>query len=225
MYCAKCGGLIDEGALFCPKCGQATPRVSESLPVVTPLSPPPSVSAASGYAPPPVALTPAVMTPHVTRPYAGFWLRVVAHLIDAAILGAIFFALFIPVAMFTGLGAAMSSFHPGVVDPEEVRQLMGGGFILGIMAAGMVGLAGGWLYYAMMESSAWEATVGKKALSLTVTNLDGARISFAHASGRYFAKIVSGLVPFGIGYILAGLTAKKQALHDMIAGSLVLRRG
>ena len=56
-----------------------------------------------------------------------------------------------------------------------------------------------------------------------VTDMDGNRITFGRASGRYFAKIISGLIPLGIGYILAGVTEKKQALHDMIASCLVLR--
>jgi uncharacterized RDD family membrane protein YckC len=80
-----------------------------------------------------------------------------------------------------------------------------------------------WLYFAGMESSARQATIGKSAMSLRVTNYEGRRISFGHATGRFFAKIVSGLIPLGIGYIMAGFTEKKQALHDMIAATLVLR--
>jgi uncharacterized RDD family membrane protein YckC len=61
-------------------------------------------------------------------------------------------------------------------------------------------------------------------LSIYVTDVNGQRISFMHATGRFFAKIVSGLIPFGIGYIMAGFTQRKQALHDMIASTLVVRR-
>ena len=81
-----------------------------------------------------------------------------------------------------------------------------------------------WLYNAAMESSKHQGTLGKMALGLIVTDLQGRPISFAHASGRYFAKIITGLIPFGIGYAMAGFTEKKQALHDMIASCLVLRR-
>jgi uncharacterized RDD family membrane protein YckC len=59
---------------------------------------------------------------------------------------------------------------------------------------------------------------------LIVTDLYGNRITFARASGRFFAKIITGLIPLFIGYILAGITEKKQALHDMIAACLVLRK-
>lgn len=80
-----------------------------------------------------------------------------------------------------------------------------------------------WLYWALLESSVWQATLGKKMLGLYVTDLEGKRITFARASGRYFAKIVSTLT-IGIGYLMAGFTPKKQALHDMIAECLVLKK-
>ncbi len=80
-----------------------------------------------------------------------------------------------------------------------------------------------WLYYSLLESSAWQATLGKKALGLEVTDLDGNRISFGRATGRFFAKIISSII-LGIGYLMAGFTEKKQALHDILAGTLVIRK-
>jgi uncharacterized RDD family membrane protein YckC len=81
-----------------------------------------------------------------------------------------------------------------------------------------------WLYFAGLESSARQATIGKSVMSLRVTDLEGQRLSFGHATGRFFAKLVSGLIPFLIGYLMAAFTEKKQALHDLIAGTLVLRK-
>jgi uncharacterized RDD family membrane protein YckC len=81
-----------------------------------------------------------------------------------------------------------------------------------------------WIYNASMESSIHQGTLGKMALGLIVTDSQGRPIGFGHATGRYFAKIITGLIPLGIGYAMAGFTEKKQALHDMIAGCLVLRR-
>jgi uncharacterized RDD family membrane protein YckC len=75
-----------------------------------------------------------------------------------------------------------------------------------------------------MESSVRQATFGKSVMSLRVTDDGGQRISFGRATGRFFAKIVSGMVPLLIGYIMAAFTEKKQALHDLIAGTLVLRQ-
>jgi uncharacterized RDD family membrane protein YckC len=80
-----------------------------------------------------------------------------------------------------------------------------------------------WLYFAYQESSPAQATIGKRALGIKVTDVQGNRISFARASGRYFAKILSTLTLF-IGFIMAAFTAKKQALHDMIADTLVVNR-
>jgi uncharacterized RDD family membrane protein YckC len=81
----------------------------------------------------------------------------------------------------------------------------------------------GWLYFAILESSAMQATPGKMVLGLYVTGEDGRRIGFAQASGRFFGKLLSSLL-LGIGYLLAAFTARKQALHDLMAGCLVVRR-
>jgi uncharacterized RDD family membrane protein YckC len=75
-----------------------------------------------------------------------------------------------------------------------------------------------------MESSEWQATLGKKALGLVVTDMAGNRVSFGRSTGRHFGKMLTNLIPAFIGYIMAGFTDKKQALHDMLAGCLVLRR-
>lgn len=79
-----------------------------------------------------------------------------------------------------------------------------------------------WLYKALLESGARQATVGKMAFGIKVTDLQGERISFARASGRFFGMFVSALI-LGIGFLLAAFTARKQALHDMMAGCVVVR--
>jgi uncharacterized RDD family membrane protein YckC len=92
-----------------------------------------------------------------------------------------------------------------------------------LFAIRLLALMLGWIYYASMESSSWQATLGKKILGLKVTDLSGNRITFARASGRFFGKILSGMI-LGIGFLMAGFTARKQALHDILAGCLVLRQ-
>jgi uncharacterized RDD family membrane protein YckC len=79
-----------------------------------------------------------------------------------------------------------------------------------------------WLYYALMESSRNQATVGKLLLNIRVTDMQGRRINFGRATGRHFGKILSGIL-LGIGYIMAGLTRQKQGLHDILAECLVVR--
>lgn len=78
-----------------------------------------------------------------------------------------------------------------------------------------------WLYFAFMESSPKMATLGKQSLGIVVTDMDGNRISFGKATGRYFGKIISSLF-FGVGYLMAAWTGRRQALHDIMAGTLVL---
>jgi uncharacterized RDD family membrane protein YckC len=207
MFCSKCGSNLTPGTAFCQVCGTA---VSAAATIPTPASVAP-------------AFAPGAVSPHwlppVTRAYAGFWLRLVAHLIDALLLGAVGGAILVPVFFLTGLGGFLSAIeHNREPDPAVIAS-----FISSIALLALISVLGSWLYYAYFESSDWQGTVGKKVMNLIVTDLEGNRISFARASGRYFAKIISGLIPLGIGYILAGVTAKKQALHDMIASCLVLR--
>lgn len=90
-------------------------------------------------------------------------------------------------------------------------------------AGAVLFFVGPWLYEAFMLSSEWQATVGKRAMSIIVTGIDGQRISFARATGRHFAKYISTFL-LCVGYIMAAFTAKKQALHDMIAETLVVQR-
>jgi uncharacterized RDD family membrane protein YckC len=104
------------------------------------------------------------------------------------------------------------------MSPEEWMPLMGAFIRLAFIRTVL-----NWLYYALLESSTWQATLGKKALGLEVTDVEGRRISFGRATGRFFAKIISALILF-IGFIMAGFTERKQALHDMIAGTLVIRK-
>ena len=154
--------------------------------------------------------------------YAGFWLRFVAHLIDGLILSVGILALVIPLLFLTGLAATVERLPRHSHEPPSPTAIMAIISLLLTFAAVAVLLQ--WLYFAYLESGEKQATWGKQALGLYVTDGAANQVSFGRASGRFFAKIISGLIPLGIGYIMAGFTEKKQALHDMIAGCLVLRR-
>ena len=78
-----------------------------------------------------------------------------------------------------------------------------------------------WLYFAGLESSKYGATLGKRAMNLRVVNEDGVRVSFGYASLRHFFKFVSAF-PLLLGFIMAIFTKRKQALHDLVAQTLVL---
>ena len=148
--------------------------------------------------------------------YAGFWLRFAAVLIDGLIMGVVFFVLgsVLGVSMFS----AFEAMDPNQMSAGETAAVGGGMTILMLLY-----LAIPWLYFALQESSATQATIGKKALGLKVTDMHGDRITFLRATGRHFGKYISGIILY-IGYIMAGFTDKKQALHDMMASCLVVKK-
>jgi uncharacterized RDD family membrane protein YckC len=189
--------------------------------------PPIASGAPAAYAPPAIAPVGAVPAYPVAptaialpSPYAGFWLRAVAYIIDGIILGFIFGVLFLIGIAFVGVGsieAMARGMHNADAEPPVALVLM-------LIFIFFLSIVASWLYYAYLESSPNQGTLGKMALGLIVTDVQGRRISFGHATGRFFAKIITGLIPLGIGYMMAGFTEKKQALHDMIAATLVLRK-
>ena len=216
MYCSKCGVAMADGAAFCSSCGQAftiaaaplrAPMMSAS--VVGPMGGgAEAIPAYAGYA----------AVPRVE--YAGFWLRSLAFLFDNVVMGLGFVLIVIPLIFLTGLRGFIGEIHPN----EDMSDAGIFGLIGFLFLAATASLVFTWLYHALMESSEWQATLGKKALGLVVTDMAGQRVSFGRSTRRHFAKIITNMVPAFIGYLMAGFTEKKQALHDMIAGCVVLRR-
>jgi uncharacterized RDD family membrane protein YckC/Tfp pilus assembly major pilin PilA len=155
-------------------------------------------------APPPVHAPSAPVTGEPAR-YAGFWRRVAASVIDSLVQ----FALAVVLVLLVVISGGMS-------DSAEESTAVGVLYYVGSWLLG-------WLYFAWMHSSAWQATLGKRALGIKVVSLDGARITFARATGRYFGYLLSGLL-LGIGYLMAAFTKRKQALHDKMSSTLVVSR-
>lgn len=160
--------------------------------------------------------------------YAGFWKRFLAYLLDYAILGFIKFILFIPVWLFLMFGYYSEYYHPEndsytSVSFQEygVDESMFAFLLLLIIVLSLISIIGEWLYFSLMESSSKQGTLGKIIIGIKVTDLNGNRISFGKATGRFFGKYLSGLI-LGIGYIMAAFTEKKQALHDILAKCLVV---
>lgn len=160
------------------------------------------------------------MENQTTMNYAGFWLRFLAFIIDAIILNVVKWIMITP--LLGVLGFSMMNMDMNNMDPEEMMPM-----IMAFVGSAMyisvaMGIAA-WLYYALMESSARGATIGKMALGIKVVDMEGSRISFLNATGRYFAKILSAIILM-IGYIMAAFTDKKQALHDQLAKTLVVKK-
>lgn len=208
MFCSSCGRPLEEDLAFCPNCG-APVRAAAPSSVIPPGGTTPSMPAAvPGYVPPQLML-----------PYAGFWLRFVAYVIDGLVLGIAAVPIVVILVLLTGAGAAIANMGNRPEDFVFPAALVT--FILFMIP---ILICGQWLYFALLESSTRQATLGKMAIGLIVTDMEGERMTFARATGRYFAKIVTGLVPLAIGWIMAGFTEKKQALHDFIAATLVLKK-
>ncbi|WP_394707022.1 RDD family protein [uncultured Erythrobacter sp.] len=133
--------------------------------------------------------------------FAGFWIRVVAYIIDI-----------IPLAFLAVVLSIITG--ESLVDPDPTAPIFG--------VSDLVGLVAGIIYFVGFESSSYQATPGKMALGLIVTDLNGGRISPGKAVGRYFAKILSSLILL-IGFIMVAFTERNQGLHDIIAGTLVVK--
>lgn len=91
------------------------------------------------------------------------------------------------------------------------------------LAVGRIATLAAWFYYILMESSQYQATLGKMIVGIKVTDIHGNRISMARSTGRYFAKILSGM-SFLAGYVMVAFTRRKQGLHDMLADVLVVNK-
>jgi len=170
------------------------------------------------YSPPKAPLQTAPDRERSLEDHAGFWKRVLAYLIDCVVL-------WIPntiIARLMGASAAQALLLQNAqgADPQAAMAAYGA-FYSAMMPALLIQLVITWLYFAVCESSAWQATLGKLALGIRVVDLDGNRISFLRATGRHFAKILSSLILL-IGYVMVAFTQRKQGLHDMIASTLVL---
>lgn len=162
--------------------------------------------------------------------YAGFWKRFVAYILDQLILSLVRTILFVPLWVlifmrffsvngFDRFDNYTTVSYLQIHDESYVAFFAA--WILIILIFAIVNVILEWLYYSLMESSTKQATFGKIIIGIKVTDMYGNRVSFVKATGRYFGKILSGLI-LCIGYIMAGLTEKKQALHDILAGCLVV---
>jgi uncharacterized RDD family membrane protein YckC len=174
--------------------------------------------------PPPIPVSAAPVPPPTTtaalEDYAGFWKRLVAYIIDAIVL-------YIPQMLI------MNALGNEAAQAKLQQAMLAAGTDLGVVMAAYgqyyesmrAGVALTallvWLYFAICESSAWQASVGKLAVGIRVTDLEGQRISFWRALGRYAAKVLSWFI-LAIGFLMIGWTRRKQGLHDMLANTLVL---
>jgi len=144
-------------------------------------------------------------------PPAGFWIRFLAYLVDGFIL---VLALGLIGGVIVGLAIALGG------SGKDSEAAIGVAVIFALLIYFVVG----WLYEALLTSGPHGATLGKQAVGVRIVRADGAPLSFGRATGRHFLKVlVTPMVPLAIGYILAGFTQGKRALHDFMADTLVIK--
>ena len=142
--------------------------------------------------------------------YAGFWRRFWAGCIDIALEAASALLLTIAIDfLLRRFGAILG------IDRWNSAVFTGMAYIV-------IWAVGSWLYCAFAESSSWRATVGKRVMGLQVITTEGARVSFGQATARHFMKFLSFFCLM-IGFLMAGWTRRRQALHDMPCDVLVIR--
>lgn len=199
MFCSRCGKQTSSSGHFCQWCGA-------DLTVI-----PPS----------PLLRTKA---PGIgTGEYAGFWRRLLAFVVDFIFL----LAIDIFILGLSGLSEGMRMLyqyirHVPMTDkygnvPNAVVPMP---LLLSIL---VLFILVPWIYYAGLECSKNQATIGKIAARVAVTDYHGKRITFSRATLRFFAKFVSLIIVF-VGFVMIGFTLRKQGLHDKIAGTLVFRQ-
>ena len=144
--------------------------------------------------------------------YAGFWLRVSAIIIDAAVLQIILLVSLWGFIFLYALQIDRSSPLSAPLPPRDVIDLAG--VLIFIITS--------WLYFALMESSKYQATIGKKLIGIEVVDLEDEKISFSRATARQLGKIICFFTLY-IGFIIAAWTRRKHGLHDKLSGCLVVR--
>lgn len=151
--------------------------------------------------------------------YAGFWWRFLAYIIDNIIVS---FASWIVLLPIMGIfGISLYSMAESGYDLED-SPVMWGSIVSMYTSIFFVSIIINWLYYAIMESTKSQGTVGKLILKIKVTDYNYERITFGRATGRFFGKFISQFILL-IGFIMAGFTERKQALHDMMASCYVIK--
>jgi uncharacterized RDD family membrane protein YckC len=192
QVCASCGNPALPDGKLCLFCGDVLTVSLEKPPLMADLSNP--------------AATPDATTPE----YAGFWLRVWAGVIDVFIeaIGALLFS---GLVYYSILLFADSSY--GLTHATAA-------YVSGIAAIAFL-IIEAWLYCAFTESSSHRATVGKRIVGLQVVTASGDKLSFGQATVRHFMKFLS-LFTAAVGFMMAGWTKRRQALHDMPSDCVVI---
>ncbi|MFI5371003.1 MAG: RDD family protein [Candidatus Eisenbacteria bacterium] len=231
MFCGRCGRGVPDGARFCPNCGAAvtvvtvpdTDPVATAPPVVMPATPPAYTATGMGSStatmpwPGEATTTAPFGAPAAAaRAYGGFWRRTVAAILDGVLLSILMSPIYLAWVWPTLLSAERG--RPEDMDPTQAFSILGT-LLMYLVVTGLIETA----YFAFLESSSQQASLGKLAMGLQVTDLEGRRITFGKAVMRRVARTLTGFT-FTIGFLMVLWTRRHQTLHDLLVGTLVTRR-
>lgn len=204
LFCSQCGAQSSVAAEFCEKCGAritsgtASPVAAGNYPAAVAAAHQASPALPGGYC-------------------GGFWIRVVAYLIDQLLFTVAVLPFFL-VLIFPSFSRLIreSEANQQQPGPEVVFTILGSMGLFFVIA-----FCGSWLYEALLTSSSWQGTVGKRIMRLKVTDDFGNKLSFGRSTARFFAKILSGWVMY-VGFIMVAFMERKRGLHDVICNTQVL---
>jgi uncharacterized RDD family membrane protein YckC len=200
MFCPKCGKDTDALGKFCQWCGADTVS-TPSTPIATPEEDDEGTDVGV---------------------YAGLGRRIVAFIVDIILILLLDAVAVAVLGLFRGLqNLYFFAFRHVSVESLTTEGTSAALYGSIVAAYGIVVIVVPWLYYAGFESSRSQATPGKLLMRIVVTDLEGNKPSFARVTLRHFAKFISTIIIF-LGFLMIGLTQKRQGLHDRIAGCLVL---
>ncbi len=195
--------------MFCSRCGTWAPDTSSACAACS--APMQGSATTAPSAPPPVGSQPAwtaASAPRVSLwardTFAGFWRRFAATLVDGTILW------FPPSILRVALGMPLLDTSGSSSDEELFITLLT--------------LVLCWFYAALLESSARQATLGQQLLGIRVMDVEGRRITFGRATGRYFGQLLSAVL-CGVGYLFNLWTSRRQTLHDLVSGCVLVVAG
>ncbi|WP_185819849.1 RDD family protein [Salibacterium salarium] len=206
MYCRECGSTVNQHDDFCLSCGfrpNQSSNYCQSCGEKTKAHQEMCVNCGE------------MLKSSGGEEFAGFWLRVAAVLIDSIVV-----AVPLNILSFIAIIILVFSLSGGSpnVDNGTQAQIALMCFIVYLLCGLITPF-----YYTIFHCSKWQATIGKKAVGIKVIDYNGGKISFWKSFGRYFGYVLSGMI-LGIGYIMAGFTKNKEALHDMMSSTLVIKK-
>ncbi len=199
MYCSKCGKKTDDSGRYCQWCG------------------------ADLKATPPKPLLRRKVAGIRTEEFAGPGRRFIAFIIDIVFVIIIDIFVMGVAGLTEGVrmayqmlrGYPVTDRYGDVVTSVLPTPVIYSFAVLIILVP--------WLYFAFLDSSKNQATLGKIATRVAVTDMNGSRITFARSTLHFFAMYLSAFI-FFVGFIIIPFTRQKQGLHDVIAGCLMFRQ-